>query len=389
MTVEEDLSRHFEDQLARHSFSAADTAYNDWLTQRNLPPYVAELAVPSPTRRRRPVALVAAAVLLVGIFVAVWSHGDTRTAVDYGAPIAAPTDPGATVAVTAATDWEGGQTNGWAFQHPPDWTVTSNLNCGSIHIAVLIASKAGIDGCQASGQRSLGNGSVAFAAVLQGFEQPPASDGPSDTISSGLRAGVVEPVYDVPTDQGITKIVAAFSGPYAAVYKLARSVAWSIVAPPTGDDQTYRGPSLASERSLAKVLAASESAVDFPILLPSVVPRNFAASSFDAGGSYVKVDLADMLGSALRKISFCSGGSTEQRTCGSDVDLTVERNYVGQEWLCGDYPHQPGQGMRCRRTAENGDWVGFHVGTGSFSTAELDAMLGSLTTDLSGADWAQ
>src|SRR5688572_14199484 len=91
-------------------------------------------------------AAVVAGAILVALAVAVVVGNDRpATGRSWAAP-PGPGEPGAEVEVTAALDWRGGSTGGWAYQHPAGWRVSSGASCGTDVVVVLLAN-ADIDAC--------------------------------------------------------------------------------------------------------------------------------------------------------------------------------------------------------------------------------------------------
>ena len=123
-------------------------------------------------------------------------------------------------------------------------------------------------------------------------------------------------------------------------------------------------------------------------MLPRVVPRGFSVAGLVVVDT-AEAQLIERSGGTVRGIRFCFGDRAHVRnaTCGMSATPTTERTYAGQVWSCGEVPVPPA--VSCRRVAADGSWTAFSVDWGSFSQAELEAMVGSLSTDLDGAAWVE
>lgn len=350
--------------------------------ESHLPRYgVASWSRP-PRRLARVAAVVIVLVGMVG-FAALRSGGPEDASLGR---LTGPSAPGVPLAVTTGMRWVAQRTaEGWVVQHPADWIAVEAPACAGRRVVLVVMDPSSRDACgRMAGSVDLGplSGFLAVREVDRIAETPQGTTAGPEVHPSG------EVVGSWHGDGAAFEVLVGGSLPRAFLQRIAVT----LVAPRRAGEEKVATESLAgSSETLAEALARSHAVTDgFDGVLPRDLAPAFQAWDLEVSASLVQARLVETERGVVvpRSLRVCSGTAAAGRQCGGGPEgpSQDERVIGGQSWACADSA-AAGQ-IRCRRTAADGTWVAFQL-TGTFTVAELDDAFGSLSSDLTGAAWAE
>lgn len=338
-----------------------------------------------PRRLGRAVAGVAAAVILaIAVGYVATRSGTPEDASP--AELVGPSVPGVPLAVTAGMGWTAHRTaDGWLVQHPAGWTVAEDLVCGTRRIVLVVMDASSADACaRFAGPDDLGplSGFVAVREVDAVPGPPPGTVAGPEVDLGGTVVGTWS------DDEMAVEVLAGGELPRGFLQRIAVT----LVAPRRAGEERAAAESLAgASETLAEALTGSHAVTEgFDGVLPRELGPAFQAWDLHASASLVQARLVEAERGVVfpRSLRVCSGTAAAGRQCGGEPEgpSRDERVIGGWPWACADSA-LAGQ-VRCRRTAADGTWVSFQA-TGTFTITELDDAFGSLSSDLTGAAWAE
>lgn len=326
----------------------------------------------------------AAAVLVVGIL----GYAATRPGTTEGSrhtELTGPSAPGTPLAATAGMGWDVHRTaDGWVLQHPAGWTVAEDPPCGGRKVLLVAMDPSSSDACGRLAGSGTDRSFSGYLAVREVEEIPETPSGTAAGPDLGPGGSVVASLRLNGTALEVT-VGGGLPRPFL------QRIASSLVAPRrVGQAERAAESLVSSPRSLAEALDASHATTEgFDGLLPRDLSTSFQAWDLQVSASLVEARLVET-GPAVaypRSLRICSGTEAAAGSCGGvpSGPTLGYRQIGGWAWTCSD---SAGAGqIRCRHAVADGTWVAFQP-TGTFTAAELEAALGSLSSDLDGAEWA-